>query len=193
MDRSVSFCDKPESINIEPLSLKLNKRIMLERNQSFNSINKKGSTHGGQSECVIEIPIPHKDHKSYSYNKSHHEVSSDPDRSDNKSEKKISIKMDQAVSFCDELESINIEALSVQFNKPIMPQRNQSFISTNKEVSSHGDESDSDIEMMLPPPGPTSEGWSEICVSNKSQYSDCGNKVQLLIKKYSQNYPNQYH
>ncbi|KII73854.1 hypothetical protein RF11_08226 [Thelohanellus kitauei] len=193
MDRSGSLCDNRDSINIEPLSLKLNKRIMLERNQSFISTNIKGSSHGAQSDCVIEMPMLHKDQESDSYNKSHYEVSSDPDRSDNNCRKKISVKIDRAVSFCHERESINIEALSVQSNKQIMPQSNQSFISNNKERTSHDDESDSDIEMMLPPPRNPSEGSSETCVSHKSQYSDCGNKVQLLIKKYSQSYKNQAH
>ncbi|KII68877.1 hypothetical protein RF11_08222 [Thelohanellus kitauei] len=193
MDRSGSICDKRHSMNIEPLSLKLNKRIMLERNKSFICTNKKGSTHGGQSDCVIEMPMLHIDHTSDSYNMSHYDASSDPDRSDNKSGKNKSVKRDRSVIFCHERESINIEALSVQSNKPIMHQRNQSFFSPNKERSSQDDESDSDIEMMLPPPETTSEGSSEICVSNKSQYSDCGNKVQLLIKKYSQSYKNQAH
>ncbi|KII73843.1 hypothetical protein RF11_08214 [Thelohanellus kitauei] len=101
--------------------------------------------------------------------------------------------MDRSFSFCDERESINSDPLSVKSNKLIMPQSNQSFISTPKQVSSHDDESDSDIEMMLPPPETTSEGSSEIVVAHKSLYSDCGNQVQLLIKKYSQNYPNQSH
>ncbi|KII73851.1 hypothetical protein RF11_08223 [Thelohanellus kitauei] len=191
--RSVSFCDKRESINIEPLSLKLNKRIMLERKQSFISTNKNDSHHGYQSDCVTKMPIHHEDNKLDSYNKSYYDVSSDPNRSDNKSETIKSVKMDQAVSFCDERESINIEPRNVQSYKPTVPQSNQSFISTNKERSSHDDESDNEIEMMLPPPETTSEGSSEIFISHQSQYSDCVNNVQLLIKKYSQNDPNQAH
>ncbi|KII73846.1 hypothetical protein RF11_08217 [Thelohanellus kitauei] len=193
MDQSISFCYKQESINIEPLSLKLNKRIILEKHQSFISTNKKGSTHGGQSDCVIEIPMPHKDQESDSYKTSHYDVSSDPDRSNNSCRNKISVKMDKAVSFCDERESINSNPLSVKSNKLIMHQSNQSEICTQKEVSSHDDESDSDIEMMLPPPETIPDFSSEIIVAHKSQYSDCGNLVQLLIKKYSQNFQNQAH
>ncbi|KII73839.1 hypothetical protein RF11_08210 [Thelohanellus kitauei] len=156
MDRSGSLCDKRESINIEPLSLKLNKRIILERRQSFISTNKKGSTHGGQSDCVIEMPIPHKDDKSDYFNQSHYDDRLYPDRSDNKRGNKSSAKIDRSVSFCNKRESINIEPFSVELNKRIM-QRNQSFISTKKERSSHDNESDSDIEMLTPPKEPISD------------------------------------